>query len=859
MRKAAAYLGMLLIAGAFAAADYLVLAYPTDVFRGELALLGDVLRFRTVRASIAGRAELEGAELFTEGRAFRPLEVDRVELQLGTPPRVVLHRPRLRISDKLIEELGKMETGGSIRDKIAPEDLPVVRSEEVEVEVTFPELFPGGAQAALVRDLSLTPVGDYRYRVTGALEHPAYGTWRAEGDIDLDARAWRMTLRCEGLRIVPSMRDPLGPALQRIYDKYRPEGLCDVTLDLVQEGPAEPLDFRVTLHAREMAVVYRPFPYRAEQAVGEIEFYPAGFRVKHMTARHGPAGIRFDGAAAGYAADSGYEFRLEIDDAPLDADLRGALDEGGRRVWDQFAPAGRARVRARVSREAGPDQPSRLPIEVALRDASFTYREFPYEMTGVSGEVLVDGPDVEVKRLASPGIHVSGAIRGIAGDPDVEIRIDATGLPLDDRLRRAIPASTKDLWDAFSPVGAVDVRWNVRKGRGRTPVHTAFARARGNTITYREVPLTVTDVEGEVEIMPEGVRLHHLTGKGWGGSSVEASGSVIGGRTTLHLDAVGLPLDATVREKLPKRVGDILKALHVTGTANFKTNLDLVKDGKTRVDLVVRLSKGAIDTEPRVDDLEGDVVLTGFFEKEPALMGFLNFSKAVIAGKRVTDVSSSFNMLGPRINFVNVKATAYGGIVSGRSFSINTDTGEYAGEFNVDRLDVREYSLDTRGFSEKTLGGKASLELKEFAGRRGDSSSITGTGKLTIRDGFLWDVPIFVSLFTLNPQDLFKAKSQFDSGVIDFEMKQRRFLIRGLVFSSESVSVLGKGAIDFDGNLDLILKTQTGFFGLDLPFIKIFTAIFDALKGAFHGVHVTGTFDKPETTQKLFPGSGEKE
>lgn len=857
MRKAAAYLGMLLIAGGLAGLDWLLLEYPSSYARSEIErMLGSSVAFRGVTASLGG-VRIEGPELFTDGR-LRPLEAERVEITLrgGRPDVVRLVAPKIHLSDKLIEELDRTPSTGSIRDKIKPEDLPRVVCDEARVETVFPEFFPQGLAEATVRGLALTPVGGYRYHVSARLEHPVYGDWRAEGEFDLDTKDYRFTLRAEGLRIGPEMAAPLGRDLRAIYEKYRPEGLCDLAFTFSRGG------FRATLVARDMGILYKHFPYKAERASGEIDFFAKGFRIKHMTARHGDAVIRFDGEADDYPATAGYSFRIEIDRLALDEDVRNAIDEDGRRVWGLFRPAGRASVRGRVERDPGPDKPSRLPLELALEGASFTFKDFPYEVKNLAGEVRIDGQDVEVKRLVgregARSIQLSGLIREIATDAVIDLSIEAQGLALDERLKAAIPADLQKTWEDFSPSGLIDVRWRLRKEKGKEPVHSAVARARGNSVTYREVPLPVTDVEGEVELDGPVIRLHHLTGKSRG-AAVEAHGKVTPSGVSLHLDAVGMPLDDTVKGALPEKVGGLLKDLRLQGAINFSTNLELVNDGKKQVDLVLRISKGSVNTEPKLEDLVGDVVLTGFLEKEPTLIGFLNISRARIAGKRVTEVSSSFNVIGPRINFVNVKATAYGGLISARSFSIDTKTGEFAGEFNVDRLDIREYSLDTAGYSKKTLAGKASLELKELSGKAGESGSIVGKGQLTIRDGFLWDVPIFVSLFTLNPQDLFKAKNQFDSGIIDFDIKQRRFLIRGLVFSSESVSVLGKGAVDFDGNLDLILKTQTGFFGIDLPFIKIFTAIFDALKGAFHGVHVTGTFEKPETSQKLFPGSGEKE
>jgi hypothetical protein len=279
--------------------------------------------------------------------------------------------------------------------------------------------------------------------------------------------------------------------------------------------------------------------------------------------------------------------------------------------------------------------------------------------------------------------------------------------------------------------------------------------------------------------------------------------------------------------------------------------------GKKEFTVDLKLSKGTLDIDPRIEDLEGHLALEGFVDQEVLLRGPIAISSVLVAGKRLTDIGASLNVKGSKVNLVNLKATAYGGLLAGKSFSVDAKTGEFYSEgITVDRLDLHEYSLDTQGYAKKSLGGRASLTVQDLSGRSTDLKAITAKGRLTIHDGVLWDIPVFVSLFTLNPQELFKPKQHFDTGAVDFEVKDRKFVIERLSFSSESVSVLGKGAVDFDGNLNLVLKTKTGFFGIDFLPINLVTGLFDELKGAFHGVAVTGTFEHPETSQKFFPGIG---
>jgi hypothetical protein len=258
--------------------------------------------------------------------------------------------------------------------------------------------------------------------------------------------------------------------------------------------------------------------------------------------------------------------------------------------------------------------------------------------------------------------------------------------------------------------------------------------------------------------------------------------------------------------------------------------------------------KGFIDTDPRFEDLDGTVTLTGYFDKDPEMIGFINCSRATVYGKRISDVGASFNTRGSKLNFVNLKASVYGGVLAGRSFSLDTKTKDFfAQAFTVDRVDLQEFVRDTKSYSDKNMSGKISLDLHDLKGNSLDSASITAKGRMVIRDGLLWDIPIFLKLFTLNPGELFKTRNQFDAGVLDFDIRQRKITIDRMAFTSESVSVVGRGNVGFDGDLHLILKPRSGpLLGLDFFVLRWAGDLVSFLLDSVVSVEVKGTFDKPE-------------
>jgi hypothetical protein len=856
--------GMALVVAGLAGLDVYVLTRAESLAmlaEGEMRkIAGDVLEWDHLRAAIEnavalqGTVTLEGVRGFPIARRLPPVKARRASIHLrsGFPERFELDDIRGVISDELFDELTGKDTGKSIRDIIPdPARLPtfVVRGGQFDISLggIFQDARP---QVVTVLGMSMVPIGGYRYHVEAEFTHPVYGRWLERGEVDLDTGAERIALDGLGLRVTPAMRAPLIERFRRIYDKYLPGGLCDVHI-LIEREPKQDPQVKVTLVARDMTFTYGNFPYPAEHIRGEIDFFPDRLVIKNMQGRRGSTNIRFDGSSGGYSVESEFEFRVEVDDMPLDDALRQALDATNRRVFDSFAPRGRVSAKGKAIRARGPNQKERIPLTLSFEGASLTYKEFPYELKNVSGEILVDGTQIVVKRATvrdgTMEAEIRGTIGNIAGDASVDLAIDAKRLPLDERLRAAIGDEARKTWDLFAPGGEMDVHWQLQKETGSAVVHSARGRCRGNTALYKDLPLPVSNLTGYIEMAPGRYTLEHLVGR-VKGAEVELHGTVTDAQMSLHVDATSLPLDDEVKDALPPAVGDFLRLLKIGGTVSFNSGLTFKKDGQKQIDLVCKLLKGYIDTEPRFEDLDGTVTLTGYFEKDPEMIGFINCTRATVYGKRITDVGASFNTRGSKLNFLNLKAGVYGGVLAGRSFSLDTKTKDFFGEaFTVDRVDLQEFVRDTKGYADKNMSGKVSLDLRDLRGNSQDSATITAKGRLIVRDALLWDIPIFLKLFTLNPGELFKTRNQFDAGVVDFDIKQRKISIDRMAFTSESVSVVGRGYIGFDGDLHLILKPRSGpLLGLDFFVLRWAGDLVSFLLDSVVSVEVRGTFDKPE-------------
>src|SRR5687768_1563389 len=334
---------MLAIAAAIVGADLLLLfrggALEAYVGR-ELDRLG--LRTKAVQVSLTG-VVAKGAE-YAVG-PVRAFEAGRVEVELDglRLRRVKLGDVRLRLTDALFEELGKSkgEPTSSIKDVFpTSEAIPRVEIDGGTVELDFAAvLAPGRPMGVTLGRITAATIDGYRVHLEAAFESPLLGAWTAGGEIDLDTGALRLRLSTENWTIKPALREALAPGPRDIFDKYKPAGPADLTVEIAKD-PGKELDFTACLRPRGMSIYYRNFPYPIERVEGELDFHPHGFRIKRMDGRSAGTAIRFDGWADGYDAAAGYAFRVEVDDMPLDAVLRSALKPDAQRVWDLFAPSG---------------------------------------------------------------------------------------------------------------------------------------------------------------------------------------------------------------------------------------------------------------------------------------------------------------------------------------------------------------------------------------------------------------------------------------------------------------------------------------------------------------------------------------
>lgn len=368
------------------------------------------------------------------------------------------------------------------------------------------------------------------------------------------------------------------------YDPHGPFG-CDLYLRRPANG-AGGLTVVGGLEPRDASASHRLFPYRVTDLRGRVVFKPGIIHLEDLVGRHGPAAVLVNGVIDRRAWCCSVDVDIRGADVPLDDDLFQPLAPAYQDVWRRFNPTGTAEIAVHVVRPgAGQDDPHpdfQTTVRADLADATMCFNEYPYPLEKVRGRLDIAGGRIQLNELL--GRRGEGAVR-ISGfthlEPperrQVELRIEAESLQIDEVFTRALPPEGRAVMEQFQPEGVVDVSGTIEL---RNPVeglrYDLKARLRDATLCYRQFPYLLKGVNAELAIRPEAISLLHAEGR-------HAAGQVVaGGRVerrpdglvaNLTLDCRNLNVDQALFDALPPPLVEVWRLLEPSGRLNARSAL----------------------------------------------------------------------------------------------------------------------------------------------------------------------------------------------------------------------------------------------------------------------------------------------
>ena len=140
----------------------------------------------------------------------------------------------------------------------------------------------------------------------------------------------------------------------------------------------------------------------------------------------------------------------------------------------------------------------------------------------------------------------------------------------------------------------------------------------------------------------------------------------------------------------------------------------------------------------------------------------------------------------------------------------------------------------------------AGLRLR---GSRAGPHSLVGDGQVRLVDADIYELPVMVALLKILRVKV-PDRSAFTSSLVDFRIEGPHAYLDNIELSGDAISLVGNGEVDFDSNVNLVLRPIMGEAQTQLPAMK---RLLGGASGQFMLVHVDGTLGEPVTSTEAFP------
>jgi len=433
-----------------------------------------------------------------------------------------------------------------------------------------------------INDLDMTLINDplTSVAIRGAANSDLLGKLQMQGVLDRRTNEAFLTFR--------AMQLPLTPALVARIPAQCPPNLFD-GLQLTAQAKIEG---RVSFHPQQPQPFY--YDVRCEVTDGELEHPKIPLPMKKLamklncvngelhleklTAQSGATQIEARGSARLPCVDQEFQAEIELRHVLLGKDLSKRLPLKLQNLHELFQPNGPTTIYIACARHEGnwvpfaPDRPSQVTL--TPEDISFAFKGFPYELDRTTGSIDYNLQNNHLKfRLLGHAsgdrpVRLKGDWKGEGPQAEVEVDINVTDVPIDDKLLQALRTDNLDTLHQFAKslnaTGKIDLSSRFFREPDKafkSEFHIFFHEAK---LCWDKFPLHVKKVSGYVDVLPDQPwEFHDFQGTHKGGHvmlngksipRVDANGVKTHG-ISLEITGRNVPLDEELHEALKEMPG----------------------------------------------------------------------------------------------------------------------------------------------------------------------------------------------------------------------------------------------------------------------------------------------------------------
>jgi len=680
--------------------------------------------------------------------------------------------------------------------------------------------------------------------------------------------------------------DVLPENLREHWHRFLPAGQINADLNLTHDGKA--WRSKLAVQCANVAFTFDKFPYRLERCQGSMNLENDVFTA-NLTAYSGnqPVRIKAEIRQALTAPCGWSEARGE--NIAIDEKLINAIPGKSRAVIRSMEPRGSVSFFARASRDKS-HEPFHRHVLVGLNRASIRYEKFPYLIGNIRGTMEMRDHDWTFTDLE--GFHGAGRLTGsgsLQATPDgnrLVLRIAGLGIPLEEELRDSLKPGMQQVWNNVQPQGVADLDVEIAHVSGDDKFTVNLqARPRSETTSIKPnyFPYRLERLQGLLTYRDGHVTLEHFRGE-HGNTRVSSEGQCDffpDGSWRLTLDALDverLSVDRELSSVLPGRLRKAISEINPSGPIHLHGTFVLGQSGRpgdplaTQWNLLVGFQQASVDFGLRLDNLNGDVRLVGQCDGDRfSTRGELDIVSGMYKDFQVTQITGPLWIDDERILFGNwvdrpqpgqapppagetpqtprsVSGQLFGGRLTCDGYIILSATPRYQLRAELAQADMARCVQEV-GAGARDLRGTVRAEVQLHGSGR-TVNLLGGSGKIELSDADIYELPVMIHILkmlrTRRPD-----RTAFSNCDIDFRVEGNAIYFDRIKFSGDTISLVGKGEMNFQSQIRLTLHGMVGRGDRDLPLLH------DLLSGASQQImliHVGGTLQKPEASREPFPG-----
>jgi len=495
-------------------------------------------------------------------------------------------------------------------------------------------------------------------------------------------------LNATGLLINERLARKLPDGISRAWNGIRPAGPIDLDLQLSRQigkwrssGTAE---------LRGVDVQMSNFPYPVSQLIGSLRFDSERVATDGLSGRIGGQrlSVAFDQMLGDRPGATWLQMAADgpvAIDSPLLASLT-PMDQPASRLETfvrTLAPSGSLHlVAARFDRnEQGK---TRKSLDLRVTGGSLRYKEFPYPLYDVRGQITVHDDWVRLVGFQASNsdnakILCDGSFLTMPrdqshptdGDWQLALHFRARDLPLDETLRAALATDSRDLWDQLSPTGVIDQAdvslhhadlWSEPKiviSANQLPRPTIDNR----TVSLRaaSIPYRIDIVEGAVRFDGNEVKIYSLDGR-HDSTRIAADGRCVqteSGQWRMDLNIHSgsrLHPDPELIGSLPTEVRGTFQRLQLRGPLSARGTVGVLlpdirhSDPTVDWDINFQLEGNRIGDVGPVRDLRGEITMRGLRDANSVVAeGMVRIDSMHIENQQITSITGPYGIRDDRL------------------------------------------------------------------------------------------------------------------------------------------------------------------------------------------------------------------